>query len=198
MWCPYSNFASQHAARPVDRAATLATTPRVNSTMHKILIAASLAASFVAQFPLGALAADAVVQRLYVLDCGTNLGKDQARWSPGVNAGQSILFADNCYLIRHGKQTLLWDTGLPDEIAAMPNGMETGGGAITARRTKTLAAQLAEIKVKPSDITYVALSHNHGDHTGNAKSFPRSTFLVQQVEYDFAYADPAKTPLPAG
>ena len=63
------------------------------------------------------------VDRLYVLDCGENYGKDQGRWSPGVNAGQGILFSDNCYLIRHGKQWLLWDTGLPDEIANSPNGV---------------------------------------------------------------------------
>ena len=164
--------------------------------MHRILIAASLAASFVAQFPLGALAADAGVQRLYVLDCGTNLGKDQARWSPGVNVGQPILFSDNCYLIRHREQLLLWDTGLPDEIASKPDGVATAGGAIVARRTKTLAAQLADINVAPDDITYVALSHSHGDHIGNVKLFSRSTFLMQQAEWDFAFADPAKSPLP--
>jgi glyoxylase-like metal-dependent hydrolase (beta-lactamase superfamily II) len=170
----------------------------MGSTMHKILIVASLAASFVAQFPLGARAAEAVVQRLYVLDCGTNLGKDQARWSPGVNVGQPILFSDNCYLIRHGVQLLLWDTGLPDEIAGKPDGVETAGGAIIARRTKTLTAQLAELKVKPSDIKYLAISHSHGDHIGNLKLFPRSTVLMQQAEWDFAFADPAKSPLPAG
>jgi hypothetical protein len=37
------------------------------------------------------------VQRLYVLDCGRNIGRDQARWSPGVNEGQSIEFSNNCY-----------------------------------------------------------------------------------------------------
>src|SRR5258706_4514110 len=163
--------------------------------MRKTVLAAALAATALAA---PALAAEATVQRLYVLDCGTNYGKDQSRWSPGVNAGQPILFSDNCYRIRQGKQWLLWDTGIPDSVAAMPDGMETGGGAIVARRTKTLAGQLAELKVKPADITYVAISHNHGDHTGNAKLFDRSTFLVQQAEWDFAYADPAKSPLPQG
>jgi hypothetical protein len=33
---------------------------------------------------------DAGVQQLYVLDCGINIGKDQSRWSPGVNEGKSI------------------------------------------------------------------------------------------------------------
>ena len=163
--------------------------------MRKMILTAALLLPVLGA-PAGA--ADAVVQRMYVFDCGTNLGKDQSRWSPGVNVGQPILFSDNCYLIRHGKQWLLWDTGLADEIAQHPDGVETAGGAILARRTKTLAGQLAEIKVKPDDITLVALSHNHADHTGNAKLFPHATFVVQKAEYDFAYADPAKTPLPAG
>jgi glyoxylase-like metal-dependent hydrolase (beta-lactamase superfamily II) len=163
--------------------------------MRKIVLAAALVLWALAA---PASAADAVVQRMYVFDCGTNLGKDQSRWSPGVNVGQSILFSDNCYLIRHGRQLLLWDTGLTDEIAQHPDGVETAGGAILARRTKTLAGQLAEIKIKPDDITFVALSHNHADHTGNAKLFPNATFVVQKAEYDFAYADPAKSPLPAG
>src|SRR3954468_9561150 len=88
--------------------------------------------------PPAAQAANPTVDRLYVLDCGENHGKDQGRWSPGVNVGQPIVFSDNCYLIRHGKQWLLWDTGIPDEVANSPNGVETGGGAIVAKRTKTL------------------------------------------------------------
>src|SRR5213593_2984403 len=57
--------------------------------------------------------ANAGVQKLYVLDCGQNIGKDQSRWSPGVNEGKAIEFSDNCYLIRHDKGLLLWDTGVP-------------------------------------------------------------------------------------
>ncbi len=132
------------------------------------------------------------LERLYVLDCGQNIGKDQSRWSPGVNEGKSIEFSDNCYLIRHAKGLLLWDTGIPDAVAAMPDGMVVANGAITQRRAKTLAAQLAEIGVKPADITYVALSHTHGDHVGNVALFPSSTILIQGAEYDWAMTQPAK------
>src|SRR5712691_7148081 len=124
-------------------------------------------------------AADADVQRLYVLDCGQNVGKDQSRWSPGVNEGKAIEFSDNCYLIRHDKGLLLWDTGVPDAVAAMPDGMVVANGAITQRRAKTLAAQLVEIGVKPADIAYVAVSHTHGVHVGNLALFPSSTILIQ-------------------
>jgi N-acyl homoserine lactone hydrolase len=132
------------------------------------------------------------IERLYVLDCGQNDAKDQSRWSPGVNEGKPIVFSDNCYLIRHAKGLLLWDTGLPDDLALLPDGRVTANGAIVARRTKTLAAQLAEIGVKPADIAYVAVSHTHGDHVGNIELFPASTVLIQGAEYDWAMSQPTK------
>ncbi|HUL66656.1 MAG TPA: N-acyl homoserine lactonase family protein [Burkholderiaceae bacterium] len=143
-------------------------------------------------FSASAAAAGGNVERLYVLDCGVNQGKDQARWSPGVNEGKPIELSDNCYLIRHAKGLLLWDTGIPDAVAAMPDGLVTANGAITQRRTKTLAAQLTEIGVKPSDIRYVAISHTHGDHVGNVALFPSSTILIQGAEYDWAMSQPTK------
>jgi N-acyl homoserine lactone hydrolase len=132
------------------------------------------------------------LERLYVLDCGQNIGKDQSRWSSGVNEGKSIEFSDNCYLIRHAKGLLLWDTGIPDAVAAMPDGMVVANGAITQRRAKTLAAQLVEIGVKPADIAYVAVSHTHGDHVGNVALFPSSTILIQGAEYEWAMTQPVK------
>ena len=154
-------------------------------TGHRwILLAVLLCAAPVAiPTPSGAQGG---IERLYVLDCGQNIGRDQGRWSPGVNEGKPMEFSDNCYLIRHAKGLLLWDTGVPDAVAAMPDGMVVAGGAITYRRVKTLAAQLAEVGVKPADVTYVAVSHTHGDHVGNLGLFPTSTILIQGAEYDWA------------
>ena len=153
---------------------------------------AALIAAVAITLGLGWGAASAGVERLYVLDCGENIGKDQSRWSPGVNAGKAIEFSDNCYLIRHDRGLLLWDTGIPDSVAAMPDGMVVANGAITYRRAKTLAAQLEQIGIKPADVTYVAVSHTHGDHVGNVALFPTSTVLIQGAEYDWAMAGPAK------
>lgn len=139
-----------------------------------------------------AVGAGGGLERLYILDCGQNTGKDQSRWSPGVNEGKPIEFSDNCYLLRHAKGLLLWDTGVPDAVAAMPDGMVVGNGAIVYRRSKTLLAQLAEIGVRPADVTYVAVSHTHGDHVGNIGLFPTSTVLIQGAEYDWAMTQPVK------
>ena len=141
--------------------------------------------------------ATAGVERLYVLDCGLNVGKDQSRWSPGVNEGKSMEFSNNCYLIKHDKGLVLWDTGVPDAVAGMPDGMVVANGAITYRRAKTLASQLAQLGVKPDAITYVALSHTHGDHVGNLALFPASTLLIQGAEYDWSLTAPVKPAYPA-
>ena len=132
-----------------------------------------------------AAAAAQTVEKLYVMDCGHNAATDQARWSPGVNVGKPIELSDNCYLIKHGAQWLLWDTGYPDAVADKPLTSPIG----TATRPKKLAAQLAEIGVKPDDITLVAVSHTHGDHVGNVDMFPQSTLLIQKAEVDWAFAD---------
>ncbi|UVO51272.1 MBL fold metallo-hydrolase [Sphingomonas sp. SUN019] len=50
------------------------------------------------------------------------------------------------------------------------------------RVPRTLALQLAELKLKPDDIRYVGLSHLHADHSGKAAMFPRATFLVSPSE----------------
>jgi N-acyl homoserine lactone hydrolase len=160
-------------------------------TRHRwILLAALLCVAPVA-IPTSS-AGQGGIERLYVLDCGQNIGRDQSRWSPGVNEGKPMEFSDNCYLIRHAKGLFLWDTGVPDAVAAMPDGMVVAGGAITYRRAKTLAAQLAELGVKPADVTYVAVSHTHGDHVGNLGLFPTATILIQGAEYDWAMGLPTK------
>jgi N-acyl homoserine lactone hydrolase len=136
-----------------------------------------------------AVAQPAAVDRLYVMDCGHNAAADQSRWSPGVNVGKPIEMSDNCYLIRHGSEWLLWDAGYPDTVAAAPVTTPVG----TATRAKTLAAQLAEIGVKPSAIRFVAVSHTHADHVGNVDLLPESTLLIQKAELDWAVA-PGKRP----
>src|SRR5258707_1945112 len=99
------------------------------------------------------------VERLYILNCGEGVAGDIARWSPGVNVGKSMDFADSCYLIKHAHGWLLWDTGVTDAIAAMPDGQKPSDpGATHWKRPKTLVSQLDQLGVKPADIKYVAVS----------------------------------------
>jgi N-acyl homoserine lactone hydrolase len=131
------------------------------------------------------------VQRLYALYCGEAQIPDLSPWSPGFHVGEPAVFSDNCYLIQHGKDWMLWDSGYPDSLVDKPEGIV--GPRSKALRTKTLASQLAEIGVAPAQITYLAFSHTHGDHVGNGNLFTAATLYIQKAEYDAAFgADPGK------
>lgn len=138
----------------------------------------------------------ATVDRMYVLECGESKTGDVSNWSPGVNVGVAREFSDNCYLIKHGSSWFLWDSGMSDALIAKPEGVSAAGGILTLWVRKTLASQLQELGVAPTDITHVAFSHFHGDHVGNANLFTAATLYIQTPEYDVAFGpEPAKVGL---
>lgn len=130
------------------------------------------------------------VERLYVLNCGEGTAGDISRWTPGLNEGKTMDFVDSCYLIKHSKGWFLWDTGIADSVASMPNGLAPADPkAVTWRRPKTLAGQLEQLGVKPEDVKAMAVSHTHPDHSGNVELFPQATLYVQKAEYDWPGAN---------
>lgn len=158
--------------------------------MRFIHLAAALGAMMLTG--VAAPAGAAGVDKLYVLDCGHGFAPDQSRWSPGVNVGVPMELSDNCYLIHHAQGGwFLWDTGITDAVAAMPDGLKGENGAPSWKRPKTLAGQLDELGVKPSDLKGMAVSHTHPDHIGNVELFPRVMLYVQKAEYDWPGANGA-------
>lgn len=123
--------------------------------------------------------------RLYVMDCGTIEVADASVFAPGVNVGKRKVLTDSCYLVVHPRGTLVWDTGVPDALADKPEGLTRG--VFTFKRDKTLVSQLAQVGYPPEKIDYVAFSHMHFDHVGNAHSFTRATIIMQKDEYDAAF-----------
>jgi len=120
--------------------------------------------------------------RLYALDCGYITFKDMGEFSDtGEWDGKPGDLSDPCFLIRHPKGWLLWDTGLGDAIAAKKEGADPEPG-VHVTVPFTLVAQLKQLELKPADITYVAFSHFHFDHTGNANLFGASTWLLNKKE----------------
>ena len=128
-------------------------------------------------------AAAGFAERLYRLDCGHSLANDESVWTPGENVGRSIEFSSTCWLIKRGSEWVLWDTGVPEATLNDPKGWSTLPSLIVYHLDKSITGQLAEIGLKTSDITYVAISHTHGDHIGNVVLFPNSTVLMQRAEY---------------
>jgi N-acyl homoserine lactone hydrolase len=129
--------------------------------------------------------------RLYVFDCGRLKSPNpQNLLDHGVTTTDMAVTA---YLVVDPRGTLLWDTCvIPDE-----NIKPEGTTEFRATASKTLRGQLAQIGYKPEDITYLALSHSHYDHSANADEFAGSTWLVSKAERDFMFPDQPPTPAPA-
>jgi glyoxylase-like metal-dependent hydrolase (beta-lactamase superfamily II) len=55
----------------------------------------------------------------------------------------------------------------------------------------TLAAEIERVGIKPSDVTFMAVSHTHPDHIGNVELFPQAMLFVQKAEYEWPGANNA-------
>jgi N-acyl homoserine lactone hydrolase len=135
-------------------------------------------------------AASVAQLRLYVLDCGHADFKDMGGFSDtGEYDGKPGEIAVPCFLIRHPKGDLLWDTGLGDRFAATKEGSDAAPG-VHVRVPKTLVAQLQSLGLEPKAVNYVAFSHLHWDHTGNANEFPDSIWILNRAELTAALSLP--------
>ncbi|MGY4504532.1 N-acyl homoserine lactone hydrolase [Bradyrhizobium sp. GM24.11] len=162
-------------------------TPKIMSKITLALAVVALASFGETAF---AQSEQSGVEKLYIMNCGEGVAGDIGRWSPGVNEGQSMDFVDTCYLIKHKQGWFLWDTGIPDAVAAMPNGLAPADPkAVTWKRPNTLASQLEQVGVKPADIKAMGVSHTHPDHIGNVEMFPQAALYVQKAEYDWPGAN---------
>ena len=134
-----------------------------------------------------------VAVRLYALDCGSLEFKDMRSFSDtGEYDGESATVAVSCFLIRHPKGTLIWDTGLDPKFV---QGSASGARGIRATVRSTLEQQLQQLKLAPTDITYLAFSHMHLDHTGNANLFTASTWILNRTELQWASQPTAGGPI---
>src|SRR4051812_25581220 len=80
-------------------------------------------------------------------------------------------FTYSCYVIRHGGDVMVWDTGFVP--GSNPNAPKV-----------SLTEQLAQLKIKPEQVKYVGISHFHGDHTGQLPSLPGAMLLIGQREWE--------------
>ena len=116
--------------------------------------------------------------QIWRFDCGT-LDVDLSTFSDtGLYRGERRTLVASCYLIKNGKQRLLWDTGLDGALAGKPK--DKDGSLLNER----LVPQLARLGVKPSDVSFVGISHYHYDHTGQAADFPQATLLMGKKDLE--------------
>jgi N-acyl homoserine lactone hydrolase len=134
--------------------------------------------------------------RLYVFDCGTLHIADTGRFGLKQEEVATSDLSVPCFLVAHPKGTLIWDTGAVPDTGWKPTGSAVTHHVVLpdsqerdVTMIKPLKAQLAEVGYSPTDITYLALSHYHYDHTANANEFAGATWLVRQAERDAMFAE---------
>jgi glyoxylase-like metal-dependent hydrolase (beta-lactamase superfamily II) len=89
----------------------------------------------------------------------------------------ALTFTFSCYLIKHGDDYMVWDTGFAP--GSNPNAPKV-----------SLADYLAQVKVKPEQVKYVGISHFHADHTGQLAPFANATLLIGKGDWDGINATP--------
>src|ERR1700754_2491510 len=108
------------------------------------------------------------------LDCGTPAAPTAVneRFSDTYAYGDlKLQLVFSCYLIKHGDEYLLWDTG---HAMTVPN----------VAPKVSVVDLLGQINLKPEQIKYVGISHYHADHTGQVGSFPKATLLIGKGDWD--------------
>ncbi|TDR43048.1 metallo-beta-lactamase superfamily protein [Tahibacter aquaticus] len=132
----------------------------------------------------------AAIAKLYALDCGrvemadTGFLADDGSLK-GV-PGKSVV---PCFVIRHPRGDLIWDTGLPDETAKKTPEPDA---AFRFSLKQTLGETLKTIGLTPSSFKYVSFSHLHFDHAGNGNLFAGATWIVDRQELQNAFSVTAK------
>lgn len=129
---------------------------------------------------LGALlSVSAVAQEVSLtrLDCG-NGTNDPRRFTDTFAYNEtSKPFTFSCYVIRHGSDVMVWDTGyLP--------------GSAPNATNKPLAELLRQLQINPDDVKYVGISHFHADHTGQISVLKNATLLIGKRDWDGITATP--------
>lgn len=125
---------------------------------------------------LVALAASAQTPEVTLtrIDCGTGTQPTDVaeRFSDTFSYKDlKLTFTFSCYLIRHGDDYMVWDTGFAP--GSSPNAPKVG-----------LVDRLAEVKVTPEQVQYVGISHYHADHTGQLGPFAQATLLIGKADWD--------------
>ena len=120
--------------------------------------------------------------RLYIFDCGVIHTTNGDAYSLKKEEMASTEMSIPCILVAHPKGTLMWDNGDIPDRAFPAGGGRASSGVVT--QDAPLLPQMAAVGYAPGDITYLSMSHYHGDHVANANAFAGSTWLVRKVERD--------------
>src|ERR1700737_967544 len=127
--------------------------------------------------------------KLYVFTSGSLGGFPKAALQIG-GQGNIDWAPVSFYVITTPKGNIIFDTGNNDKTITDPEGWwgpVAKAFGLKMTQNDAMAAQLAKIGLKTSDIKYVVLGHMHLDHAGNMSQFPNATFVIQNDELKAAW-----------
>ena len=130
---------------------------------------------------------------LYAFDCGVLRLGSVADFSISDDETDIRDLAVPCYMVVHEQGTLLWDGGL-SSVRAEVDGWQDLGEGYYERLDHTLAEQLADLGRTIDTFDFVAFSHMHYDHVGVANELEGATLLIQEPEYEAAFAEEISIP----
>lgn len=114
--------------------------------------------------------------KLWRLDCGSIHVSDFDVFSDTyLYPGQPKQLTASCYLIKHGNQYMLWDTGVAGPAKEW---------VFTIELKERVTEQLKRIGVSSANVNFVGISHYHDDHTGQAADFPGATLLIGTGDWE--------------
>jgi glyoxylase-like metal-dependent hydrolase (beta-lactamase superfamily II) len=125
------------------------------------------------------LGANAFAQEVTLtrLDCGSGSNDPRRFNDTFAYTETSKPFTFSCYVIRHGSDVMVWDTGyLP--------------GSVPNATNKPIVELLKPINVDPAQVKFVGISHFHADHTGQLAPFKNATLLIGKGDWDGINAQP--------
>jgi N-acyl homoserine lactone hydrolase len=157
--------------------------------MKRVWICSAMVISFLIWAFASAHAAGPDGMKLYVFTSGSIGGFPKSALQIG-GQGQIEWAPIGFYVITHPKGNVIFDTGNNDKTITDPDGWWgplAKGFGLKMTENDSMAAQLAKIGLKPSDIKYVVLGHMHLDHAGNMSKFPNATFVIQNDELKAAW-----------
>ncbi len=132
--------------------------------------------------------------KLYVFDCGRLRLDTVTAFGLGDHETNVRELSVPCYMVEHPAGRLLWDGGLPSVVAQTPGWHRGDGGFFSQRLDRPLAEQLADMGLGMDSFDFMAYSHSHWDHMGVANEVQNATLLMQQAEYEAAFAPEITAP----
>ncbi len=128
--------------------------------------------------------------KLHLLS-GGRIRMKRATYIPGSPREELFDAPVPCFLIRHPKGDVVFDTGCNPAAAADPAGIWGGLAKVMQPLhgpDEHVGSSLAALGVDPAAIKLVVMSHLHADHAGANALFPNARLLVQAAELAAARA----------